>query len=88
MFIAQEISQYWGFKEIPYVKKNDFLLFVCIKMFRQKKSHPPLSSSNRLPNWKEFPIHYHPTCKAEVQDVRCHYLTRHGKTGQGKALPR
>ena len=28
-------------------------------MFRKnKKLHSPLSSSERLPNWKEFPIHY------------------------------
>ena len=37
IFIAQESSQYLGFKKNPYVNRIDFFAFVYMKTFRKKQ---------------------------------------------------
>ena len=44
----------------------------------------PLSLGNRLPNWREVPIYFHPVCKAEVQEVQYHDLPHWGERGRSR----
>ena len=51
---------------------------------RGQPLHPPLYSGDCLPNWREIPIHCHPTYKAEVQEGHCRDLTCRCGQGRGR----